>query len=67
MKAADSGQELSPSRRRKPSKKVIEAEEDNKVVDEVLLGKKLSEGKKSRASVDTASTTQTPEAKKVTL
>lgn len=47
---------------------MLEAEEDNKAVDEVLSGKKsVTKGKssKSRALVDTAGSTQTPEAKKV--
>ena len=56
-------------RKRKPSQKVIEAEEDNKVADEVISGKKSApvkpEGKvrKSRASVDMSSTVTTAEQK----
>lgn len=58
---------MSPSRKRKPSKKVLEAEEDNKAVDEVLGEKPATEGKsaKSKTSIDPASSVQTPEAKKV--
>lgn len=53
----DQSQELSPSsgRRRKPSQKVLEAEEDNKVVDEVISRKKpatpATEGKTKKAAV----------------
>ncbi|XP_052771657.1 histone-lysine N-methyltransferase NSD2-like isoform X2 [Mya arenaria] len=40
---ADTGDDMSsPGRRRRPSKKVIEAEEDNKAVEEVLSDKKPS-------------------------
>jgi hypothetical protein len=53
-------------RKRRPSQKVLEAEEDNKVVDEVISGKKpapvKTEGKssrRSRAAVDSPVVTST--------
>lgn len=54
--STDASQELSPIRQRRPSKKVKEAEEDNKIVDEVLSGKKAATPSMSRAKVASPST-----------
>ncbi|XP_060585586.1 histone-lysine N-methyltransferase NSD2-like isoform X2 [Ruditapes philippinarum] len=65
---SDLSDDMSPGagRKRRPSQKVLEAEEDNKVVDEVISGKKpapvKTEGKssrRSRAAVDSPVVTST--------
>ncbi|XP_052226023.1 histone-lysine N-methyltransferase NSD2-like isoform X2 [Dreissena polymorpha] len=59
---SDASQEMSPSRQRRPSKKVKEAEEDNKLVDEVLSGKKAATPTVSKAKVASPPSKSTPTA-----
>ncbi|KAL4232100.1 Histone-lysine N-methyltransferase [Mactra antiquata] len=64
---SDLSKELSPNsgRKRKPSKKVIEAEEDNKVVEEVISGKKPSTPVATKSRKSTTSTPKEDKAEKV--